>query len=112
MRGANSEVQKEMSTQELLLAWQDEGQQSAFEALFEHYYARIYRVLYRMVGDEAEDLVRETSFYDSISDPRGKRIRIWEPGSIGWPRAWDITPLLYTGAMLGLTIWSFNRRGS
>ncbi|MFO7918821.1 MAG: hypothetical protein R6V13_12175 [Anaerolineae bacterium] len=44
-----------MSTQELLLAWRDEGQEAAFEALFERYHAPIYRVLYRMVGDEAED---------------------------------------------------------
>ncbi len=49
-----------MSTQELLLAWRDEGQEAAFEALFERYRASIYRVLYRMVGDEAEDLVQET----------------------------------------------------
>ncbi|MEA3407920.1 MAG: sigma-70 family RNA polymerase sigma factor [Chloroflexota bacterium] len=49
-----------MSTQELLLAWRDEGQEAAFEALFEQYHVSIYRVLYRMVGGEAEDLVQET----------------------------------------------------
>ncbi len=35
------------------------GGEAAFEALFHQYYPRIYGLLYRLVGDEADDLAQE-----------------------------------------------------
>jgi RNA polymerase sigma-70 factor (ECF subfamily) len=49
----------EMQTGVLLEAWvtaQDEG---AFEALFYRHYPGVHRLLYRLVGDEADDLAQQ-----------------------------------------------------
>jgi RNA polymerase sigma-70 factor, ECF subfamily len=48
-----------MSTDAILLDRLRAGQGAAFESLFQQHYARIYRVLYRLVGDEADDLAQE-----------------------------------------------------
>lgn len=149
-----------MSTEELLLAWRDEGREAAFEALFERYHVSIYRVLYRMVGDEAEDLMQETflrlyqrppwqedtgggAWLEEIGSATGNQTMVdlgimsclvvpseamWKtaahlmqhptitsqgisPFSVGAPPSTAMLDyaLLYVGAMLGLTIWSFNR---
>lgn len=49
-------------TDEQLLERLEQGDQTAFEALFLRHYERVYRVLYNLVGmrDEAEDLAQET----------------------------------------------------
>jgi RNA polymerase sigma-70 factor, ECF subfamily len=49
-----------LATDALLLEDVRRGQQAAFDALFQRYYPRIYQVLYRLVGDEADDLAQET----------------------------------------------------
>jgi RNA polymerase sigma-70 factor (ECF subfamily) len=43
---------------------QDDSRPASFETLFAEYWARVYRLLYRLVGDpaEAEDLALETFF--------------------------------------------------
>ena len=48
-----------MNTDVALLENLHAGQEAAFEALFRRYYARVRGVLYRLVGDEAEDLAQE-----------------------------------------------------
>jgi len=48
-----------MTTDAVLLASLHVGQEAAFEVLFRRYYQRIWGSLYRLVGDEAEDLVQE-----------------------------------------------------
>lgn len=48
-----------MGTDAILLDRLRAGQGAAFESLFRQHYARIYRVLYRLVGDEADDLAQE-----------------------------------------------------
>jgi RNA polymerase sigma-70 factor, ECF subfamily len=49
----------EMSTEAILLQRSLAGQEAAFEALFREHYARIVSVLYRLVGDDADDLAQE-----------------------------------------------------
>ena len=48
-----------MSTDGSLLAGLWAGQEGAFEALFTRHYRTVYGILYRLVGDEAEDLAQE-----------------------------------------------------
>ena len=48
-----------MRSDALLLECLRIGQATAFDALFRRHYQRIYQVLYRLVGDEAEDLAQE-----------------------------------------------------
>ncbi len=50
-------------TDETLLAqWQSQHDSTAFDALFQRHYERVYRVVYNLVGsrEEAEDLAQET----------------------------------------------------
>lgn len=49
----------EMNAEAALLDRVRSGQEAAFEALFQRYYQRIHAVLYRLVGDEADDLAQE-----------------------------------------------------
>ena len=57
-----------MIEEDALLARLRDGDQAAFERLFLHHYAQVYRVLYHLVGsrEEAEDLAQETfmALYD------------------------------------------------
>lgn len=48
-----------MSASTSLPAQASSGEQVAFEALFEQHYPAVYRLLYRLVGDEADDLAQE-----------------------------------------------------
>jgi RNA polymerase sigma-70 factor (ECF subfamily) len=48
-----------MSTNALLMAWCQSRDESAFQVLFRRHYEPIYRILYRMVGDQADDLAQE-----------------------------------------------------
>ena len=52
-------MRDQVSTQELLANWIEGQQEAAFEALFRRYQEPIYRLLYRLVGDEAQDLTQE-----------------------------------------------------
>lgn len=54
-------AQKAMSgpVDAMLLESLRSGHEAAFEALFRRYYERIRRVLYRLVGDESEDLTQD-----------------------------------------------------
>jgi len=53
---------------EYLLARLRDGDCSAFDALFDTYYASVYSVLYRMVGDQADDLAQEV-FWRLYTNP-------------------------------------------
>ena len=48
-----------MATDAVLLENLHAGQEAAFEVLFRRYYRRIHGLLYRLAGDEAEDLAQE-----------------------------------------------------
>jgi len=47
------------------------GQDAPFEALFLRHYRRVYNVLFRLVGDEADDLAQETFVRLYTHPPRG-----------------------------------------
>jgi RNA polymerase sigma-70 factor (ECF subfamily) len=52
-----------VETDETLLAqWRSQNDNTAFDALFQRHYERVYRVVYNLVGsrEEAEDLAQET----------------------------------------------------
>ncbi|MFH1084897.1 MAG: sigma-70 family RNA polymerase sigma factor [Chloroflexota bacterium] len=51
-------MRDEMTSEALLGAWVRVRDEAAFEALFRRHYARVYAVLYRLVGDEADDLAQ------------------------------------------------------
>jgi RNA polymerase sigma-70 factor (ECF subfamily) len=53
---------KHLKTEEVVEPVHDEPRSTEFEALFMEHWARVYRLLYRLVGDpaEAEDLALET----------------------------------------------------
>jgi len=49
----------QVGTDAVLLENLQAGQEAAFELLFGRYYRRIYGLLYRLAGDEADDLAQE-----------------------------------------------------
>jgi len=55
------------------------GEEAAFEAIFCQHYARIYRLLWRLVGSEADDLAQETFLRLYTRPPRRLRgsIEAW-----------------------------------
>lgn len=68
-----------MGTDAVLLENLHGGQEAAFEALFRRYYHRVYGMLYRLAGDEAEDLAQEVflRLYEHPPKRRGTDLGAW-----------------------------------
>jgi len=56
---------------------------SAWDGLFAAHYATVYGLLYRMVGDQADDLAQETFYRAWRAGPA-----VWEGDAAGGLRAW------------------------
>ncbi len=63
-------TQDEMSTPALLVGLIQGKDEAAFEALFRRFYPAVHRVLYSMVGDEAQDLAQEVFLRLYVRPPR------------------------------------------
>jgi RNA polymerase sigma-70 factor (ECF subfamily) len=72
-------IQDEVSTRQLLWQWREDRREAAFEALFRRHYPAIYRLLYRMVGDEAQDLTQEVfmRLYDQPPREADTNLEAW-----------------------------------
>ena len=58
--------------------WTAGGQSPDFDALFLAHYAEVYRLLYRMLGDEAEDAAQEVFLKLHLKPPRSdSNYRAW-----------------------------------
>jgi RNA polymerase sigma-70 factor, ECF subfamily len=76
---SQQEQVNEMQRGALLEAWVMGQDESAFEALFHQHYPGVYRLLYRLVGDEADDLAQQVFLRLHDRPPRadGSEMNAW-----------------------------------